>query len=228
MLANLVTGRPPNQEPETMRIAVLLVGLLASAVFDTAAFAKDTAPPEITATGIKEFDDVFMQAKDIQTNLTTSKGKLQTANDDVNSALGLTKGTPFKDAMADLNKKADGKVKVAMTGKTPTLTAADGCPDNVKASVDATNKAVGQISSVGDDMVTLEKQSEELVKQSAQFVEKAPEAISNSGISVTQVPKVTKIIKTNVGIVQQTPGQAKALGAEATGMLDAVASTFPK
>jgi len=211
-----------------MRIAVLLVGLLASAVFDTAAFAKDTAPPEITATGIKEFDDVFMQAKAIQTNLTTSKGKLQTANDDVNSALGLTKGTPFKDAMADLNKKADGKVKVAMTGKTPTLTAADGCPDNVKASVDATNKAVGQISSVGDDMVTLEKQSEELVKQSAQFVEKAPEAISNSGISVTQVPKVTKIIKTNVGIVQQTPGQAKALGAEATGMLDAVASTFPK
>ena len=211
-----------------MRFAVLLVGLLASAVFDTAASAKDTAPPEITATGIKEFDDVFMQAKDIQTNLTTSKTKLQTANEDVNSSLGLAKGTPFKDAMADLNKKADGKVKVAMTGKTPTLTAADGCPDNVKASVDATNKAAGEISGVVDNMATLATQSQALVEQSAQFVEKAPDAIKNSGISVTQVPKVTKTIKTNVGIVQQTPGQAKALGAEATGMLDAVASTFPK
>jgi len=211
-----------------MRIAVLLVGLLASAVFDTAAFAKDTAPPEITATGIKEFDDVFMQAKDIQTNLTTSQGKLQTANDDVNSSLGLTKGTPFKDAMADLNKKADGKIKVAMTGKTPTLTAADGCPDNVKASIDATNKAVGQISAVVDNMGELEKQSEELVKQSEQFVEKAPAAISNSGISITSAPKVTKTIKTNVGIVEKTPGQVKALGDEATSMLDAVASTFPK
>jgi methyl-accepting chemotaxis protein len=211
-----------------MRIAVLLVGLFASAAFDTAASAKDTAPPEITATGIKDFDDVFMQAKDIQTNLTTSKTKLQTANDDVNTSLGLTKGTPFKDAMADLNKKADGKVKVAMTGKTPTLTAADGCPANVKASVDATNKAVGEISAVVDNMATLASQSEELAKQSEQFVEKAPEAISKSGISVTQVPKVTKTVKTNVGIVEQTPGQVKALGAEATGMLDAVASTFPK
>jgi hypothetical protein len=211
-----------------MRIAVLLVGLLASAAFDTAAFAKDTAPPEITATGIKDFDEVFMQAKDIQTNLTTSKSKLQTANDDVNSSLGLAKGTPFKDAMADLNKKADGKVKVAMTGKTPTLTAQEGCPANVKASVDATNKAASQISAVVDNMVTLEQQSEELVEKSEHFVEKAPEAISNSGISVTQVPKVTKTVKTNVGIVEKTPGQVKALGDEATSMLDAVASTFPK
>jgi hypothetical protein len=63
MLANLVTGRPSQPGAETMRIAVLLVGFLASAVFDTAAVAKDTAPPEITATGIKEFDDVFMQGQ---------------------------------------------------------------------------------------------------------------------------------------------------------------------
>ena len=57
-----------------MRIAVLFVGLLASAAFDPTAMAKDTAPAEISATGVQELDDVFMKAKDIQTNLTTSKG----------------------------------------------------------------------------------------------------------------------------------------------------------
>ena len=211
-----------------MRIAVLLVGILASAVFDTTAFAKDTAPTEISATGIKEFDDVFMQAKDIQTNLTTSKTKLQTANDDVNSSLGLAKGTPFKDALADLDKKAGGKVTVLMTGKTPTLAAADGCPENVKGAIDTTNKAVSDISSVADDMAKLASQSQALADQTAAFPAKAPDAAKNSGLGVTEIPKATKTVKSNVTIVSKTPGQVKALGDEATSMLDAVASTFPK
>ena len=211
-----------------MRIAVFVAALAGAFAFETSAFAKDTAPAEITATGIKEFDDVFMQAKDIQTNLTTSRTKLQTANENVNSSLGLAKGTPFKDAMADLNKKADGKVKVAMTGKTPTLTAMDGCPDNVKASVDATNKAAGEISAVVDNMATLTTQTKELAEKTAKFPGQVPDAAKNSNISVTQIPKVTKTVKTNVTIVEQTPGQVKALGDEATSMLDAIASTFPK
>jgi hypothetical protein len=211
-----------------MRIAVLLVGLLASAALDTAAFAKDAAPAEITATGIKPFDDVFMQAKDIQTNLTTSKAKLQTANDDVNTSLGLAKGTPFKDALADLNKKADGKVKVAMTGKTPTLTAQDGCPDNVKASIDATNKAVSEISAVVDNMATLSTQAKALVDQTAAFPGQVPSMAKDAGIKVTEVPKATKTVKSNIGIVGQTPAQVKAVSDEAVSMLDAVASTFPK
>ncbi len=212
-----------------MRFAVLLVGILASAALETDALAKDTtAPAEITATGIKPFDDVFMQAKDIQTNLTTSKTKLQTANDDVNTSLGLAKGTPFKDALADLNKKADGKVKVAMTGKTPTLTAQDGCPDNVKASIDATNKAATEISSVVDNMATLTTQAQALVDQTAAFPGQVPSMAKDAGIKVTEVPKATKTVKSNITIVSQTPSQVKAVSDQAVSMLDAVASTFPK
>ena len=136
--------------------------------------------------------------------------------------------TKPKALIGEIEKGPHGKVKVAMTGKTPTLTAQEGCPDNVKDSINATNKAAGEISEVVDNMATLAKESQELADQSAKFVEKAPEAISNSGISVTQVPKVTKTVKTNVGIVQKTPSQVEALGDEATSMLDAVASTFPK
>ena len=211
-----------------MRIAVLLVGLLASAAFDTTAMAKDTAPAEITATGVQSVDDVFMKAKDIQMNLTTSKSKLQKANDDVNSSLGLAKGTPFKDALADLNKKADGKVKVAMTGKTPTLTAQDGCPDNVKASIDVTNKAIGEISSVADDMAALSPQAQALADESAKLVTDIPSVAKNSGLGITEIPKFTKTVKSDATIVAQTPAQAKALAEEAKSMLDAVMSTFPK
>jgi hypothetical protein len=215
-----------------MRFAVLFAGLVASAIaLDTVAVAKDSkdaATVEIAATGIKPFDEVFMQAKDIQSNLTSSKAKLQTANDNVNSSLGLAKGTPFKDALADLNKKADGKVKVLITGKTPTLTAEDGLPDNVKASVDTTNKAISEISSVVESLAQVPAQSQALADQTAAFPGQVnAKLITDSGLKVTDVPKVTKTVKSNVTIVSQTPAQAKAVSDQAVSMLDSVASTFP-
>ena len=206
-----------------MRFAVLLLGLLASA----AAVAKEVAT-EIAATGIKPFDEVFMQAKDIQTNLTSSKAKLQTANDNVDSSLGLAKGTPFADAMKDLNTKANGKVKVAMNGKMPTLTAEDGCPDNVKASVDTANKAFVEIGAVADNLAQVPAQAQALADQAAGFPGQVnAKLITDSGLKVTDVPKVTKTVKANLTIVAQTPTQAKAIGDQAVSMLDSVASTFP-
>jgi hypothetical protein len=215
-----------------MRFAVLFAGLVASAIaFETVASAKDskdTVAAEIQTTGIKPFDEVFLQAKDIQTNLTGSKAKLQTANDNVDSSLGLAKGTPFADAMKDLNAKANGKVKVAVNGKMPTLTAEEGCPENVKASVDTANKAFVEIGAVADNLAQVPAQAQALADQAAQFPGQiSAKLITDSGLKVTDVPKVTKTVKANLTIVAQTPAQAKAVGDQAVSMLDSVASTFP-
>jgi hypothetical protein len=110
--------------------------------------------------------------------------------------------------MADLNKKADGKVKVADDRQDARpQTAADGCPANVKASVDATNKAVTEISAVVDNMGTLTSQSQELAKQSETVHREGARGHLELRDQHHLGPKVTKTIKTNVGIVEQTPGR---------------------
>ena len=98
----------------------------------------------------------------------------------------------------------------------------------MKASVDATNKAIGEISAVVDNMATLSPQAQALADESAKLVGDIPSVAKNSGLGITEIPKFTKTVKSDATIVAQTPAQAKAVAEEAKSMLDAVVSTFPK
>jgi hypothetical protein len=194
---------------------------------DTTAEASTEAPASIQTTGIKEFDDVFTKAKDMHTTLDSAQAKLKSANDNVNTTLGLAAGTPFKTALADLKTKADGKIKVAMNGSTPTLSVEDGVPDNVKAAVDATNTAITDVTTTIASLAALPDQAKALTTECQAFPGKLNASmITASGLKVTDLPKVTKTLKSNVVIVSQTPDRAKAVVDEATGMIGSVSSAF--
>src|SRR5262249_46340620 len=89
-------------------------------------------------------------------------------------------------------------------------------------------QGIGEISSVVDSLAQVPSQAQALADQTAAVPGQGnAKLITDSGLKVTDVPKVTKTVKTNCSIAAQTPADAKALSDEATHMLDAVASTFP-
>ncbi|MFN7146090.1 MAG: hypothetical protein ACK4YP_20125, partial [Myxococcota bacterium] len=104
------------------------------------ASTKQDTLPKIEATGIAEFDDVFLKAKAIHDTLDAEDTKLKEARKQVSVALGVAEDQPFKTALDDLKVKANGKIKVALKGKMPRLVPTEAVPENVQVGIDAVNK----------------------------------------------------------------------------------------
>jgi len=187
--------------------------LVAGTVIFTAtqgdAFAKkdkaagtETALVEITETGTSA-DNVFMAAKAIHDTLNGIQTDLQTGNDNLTSALGLTQGTPLADALADLKTKAGDKLTVAMDGGMPKLSLADGAPDNVKAAVDSANSFVAMHVDAIKKAKDLVPQAQEVAAQAAGLdpASLAKEVATNP----MDIPKVMKAVANDIKAVTQTP-----------------------
>ena len=172
------------------------------------AFAKknkdsgETALIEIAETGTSA-DEVFMAAKSIHDTLNGIQTKLTEGNNELVSALGLTAGTPFADALADLKAKAGDNLSVAMNGAVPSLTVADAAPENVKSAVASVNNFVTYHVQAIDEAKSLVTQAQEVAAkaQSLDPMSLAKEVASNP----MDIPKVAKTITNNIKAVGQTP-----------------------
>lgn len=157
---------------------------------------------EIAETGTSA-DSVFMEAKGIHDTLNEIQSKLTEGNNQLVSALGLTQGTPLSDALADLKAKAGDKLTVAMNGAVPTVSVADGVPENV-------SNAVTSLNSFIDYHVQAIDQAKGLVAQAQAVAAKAqgldPAALAQEVASnPMDIPKVVKTLKSNITAVTQTP-----------------------
>lgn len=163
--------------------------------------------PKIEATGIAQFDDVFMKAKTIHETLDAQDTNLKTARASINTALGVATDAPLATALADLKTKAAGKVKVAMNGTTPKLEPADGLPDNAKAGLDATNVLVDAAAAAvkaGKDLVP---QVQQLVAATQAFPGQVPSLITNP----LEAAKALKVVTADVKAVAGTPARIDRL-----------------
>ncbi|MEZ4322825.1 MAG: hypothetical protein R3F61_35485 [Myxococcota bacterium] len=215
------------------------LGLFATATFaPQEAFAgkKDEAPAEEGAaeegealdivmeeTGSASLDAVFKKSESPLETVATVNADVKAVNTGLVDALGLSQGTPFKDALADLQSKAEGKINVAFEdNKMPTFKAEEGVPDNVNAAIDSLNMSFGKLGDAGDKLT---KAGEELVTvatEAGDLVSKPKDL----GLKATQIPKATSMANKNIKKLKTGADVTKSLVTEVTTLATDVKSVF--
>lgn len=203
-----------------------LFAVLALAALPSLAFAGkaklDDPFPVIVTTGISEFDGVFGKVKPIQDSVKQETEKLKSARANVNTALGVADGAVLADALAELQKKADHKIKVAMEGGTPKLNPEGVVPDEVQKGIDAVNELVGVAQGTIKTAEGLAAQSQELVTACAAFPGKVPSLVKNP----LEIASKGKLVGDDIAATKAMPDRVKLLSDEATGIVTDVQAAF--
>lgn len=186
----------------------------------------DTEWKTIEPIGIKSFDDFFAPVKQMHGSLSTVEVELKTANTNLTTALGLPQGTPFADALADLNNKAQGKINVAMNGTVPKLSTSDAVPANVQQGIDAVNGLTASVGTSVTELQNIPQQAQQVVAEAQSLPAKFTSEAKDLGAKITEIPAMLKTLKNNVDATVQTPARATAAINELTGTLNVIATTF--
>ena len=165
------------------------------------ASAQEKPLPKIEATGIAEFDVVFMQAKTIHDALDAEDKQLVEARKQVAIALGVAEDQPLKTAFDELKKSANGKLKVALKGKMPRLEATDAIPENVQAGIDAVNKLLDAGEHAIDTGAKLVPEAKALADACIAF----PGQLTTMGLDPMKLMESTKKVGNNVKAIGATP-----------------------
>jgi hypothetical protein len=215
-----------------MRFSRFFLSLSVLAALGTAANVAEAAPkgkageekklPKIEATGISEFDSVFMEAKGIHDILDAEDGKLKEARKQVAVALGVAEDQPLKTAFEELKKKANGKIKVALKGKMPRLEASEAIPENVQTGIDAVNKLLDVAEAGADQAEKLGPKAESLGQACADF----PDRLTKMGLDPMKLAGATPKVLSNTKATGATYDRVKRLGETTVGVATDVKSTF--
>jgi len=195
-------------------ITIALAMLVSVSVTDDAWAGKkdkdkgsDTAEGdlEMEESGIDSVDELFAKAQEPMNSIREARMKVDAVAPALNQALGLPEGTPFSDALADLKSKAEGKLEVAVNDQgVPTITPADGMPENVKGAVDGLNTGVKEAVEATMKLSEVPQQVQDVIAAAKSF---DPTSIK----PVTKVPKATKVLGTNLKVLGRAPGEVEAL-----------------
>jgi len=174
------------------------------------AWAKDSGGDteqglSMEESGIDAIDELFAKAKAPIDSITSARTKVDNVAPELNKALGLPADTPFKEGLADLKTKAEGKLEVAVSDKgVPSVTPADGMPDNVKEAVDGLNSGIGEAMAAVASLAEVPAQIQEVIAAAKDF---DPTKIK----PVTKAPKAAKALTGNLKVLGKAPGEVEAL-----------------
>ncbi len=163
-------------------------------------------------TGIAELDTFFARAQAPLDTLAAARTSIYQVNTSLVSALGLKEGTPFKDALADLQAKGGDGISVALNGAMPSLKASDAAPANVVAAVDATNAAFAAAGAAGAALVGiagLPEQFAALIDEGKTFAD--PAKLKSMVSNPTQLPKATSKTGKNLSTLAKAKDEPAAL-----------------
>jgi hypothetical protein len=208
-----------------MRVSHFLavLSLVALPTVALAGKARETDDlPTIVMTGIAEFDGVFGKAKGIQDKLTTEKASLKKAREDVNTALEVATDSPLETALAELVKKADHKIGVALEGRMPKLNAKDAVPDNVQKGIDAVNGLVVAADGTITTATGLKTDAVGLADEARAFPGKLPSLVKNP----LEVASKGKVLGDDVKATGALPDRLQLVIDEATKILADVQAAF--
>jgi hypothetical protein len=182
-----------------------------------------SAAPEIQDTGIAAFDDVFGKVRAIHDTLSGVETKLNAATDEVATSLGLPEGTPLRMSMWELKQRSGGKVNVAMAGGKPSLSLGGTSTDDVKKTVDASNRAVGTVGPALAELGKLPKQVMELVEACKALPGQLnPQLLTEAGLTPMQLPKIAGQLGKNLKATVATPKRIDTLVKTAKGVLTGI------
>lgn len=212
----LSTSRP-------RRLMVLIIGLfaVAFAAAPADAFAggkkgkkkngRKGVPSEIVNVGVQPIDVFFKDVKDIDHRVDRAQGARRDGRNNINTALGLKKGTPLADAVKEIQALSGGNLQVAMTSGLPMLASATAVPSNVAGAIEAVNAATAGYASAISDLAGVPKRTANLVKK-AQKLPAQLKAEYSDGFNPLEIPqmlKQTKSLKDNIKLTTALPKRTK-------------------
>ena len=213
-------------------LAVILTLVSMSLFFSTAWAKKSTesasTEEELTLVdvGLPSFDAIYAKAKTLIESINSARDSVKDANTKLVTVLGLAEGTPLKDALEDLKKKAEGKITVAMNGKTPTLKASDAVPQNVTDGINAVNALATACTKGIDTLTAAMGDAKALGAETIALPPKVPAEIKSAGLKATEVPGVTKKVNSNNKVVAKLPTSMDNLVKSLQDTLNTITSVF--
>jgi hypothetical protein len=187
----------------------------------------------IQVTGIESFDKVFREVGDIDERLWSAENELRTGRQNLNAALGLAQGTPFTDALADLQTQAEGKLRLGMSkGAVPKLEATDAIPANVQAAVDGFNGFTTNLTTTLSNVNGLSSDITRLVDATSAMPQNLIKEFSkgDGGVSIIEklfvLPKAVKATTHNIEVVTGLDDRVTSLSNRMTDLVSLVHSSF--
>ncbi|MCB9685759.1 MAG: hypothetical protein H6735_12025 [Alphaproteobacteria bacterium] len=185
----------------------------------------------VQETGIEAFDAVFARVGEIDAQLTSTESELRTGKRNLNTALDLQRGTPLTDGIAELQKRAEGKLQVTMAkGNVPKLSATDAIPSNVQSAVDAVNALSLNMTTSLTDMESLVPEIQGLIDEAGQMPDRLKDEFSGGTANIVdqlfKLPKTTKALKADIDLTLGLDDRAMSLTNRMTDLLDLVTTEF--
>lgn len=214
-----------------LRTLLLAVGLVGMAVAPADGWAKEKSPGaefDVKMLGIDSIDEVLKQIKKIDNLVDEAANGRAQGREAINTALGLKEGTPLQTALADLQNKAKGQLKVVSKGGKLQLEATDAVPTNVKAAVDAVNVAMESYGTSIKSLAALPKEIAAVQKKAKGLKPKLKKELTNPA-NLVKVPEVLgnmKHFKTNLKIAADLPSRTKKVTKNLNGDMKVMVTTF--
>jgi hypothetical protein len=209
-------------------VLLALAGMLSmSPAAPVAAAAKNSS--QIANIGIRSFDKVFREARQINNTLTSAQQTRTSARQNLNSVLGLSPKSSFESSLRELRSRADGKIKVVSRGGTPTLQASDAVPSDVSSAISAANSAITDYKSLLTSLADLPEDCQALAKRSRSLsvADLRSEAQITSISDISTRFQQVRTMRSNLDTMQKMPNKSQRLMSNLRGDVAAVSSVFP-
>lgn len=113
-----------------------------------------------------------------------------------------------------------------LEGGKPKVAVKPGASPKVTQAVGAINELVAAMSKASADLATVPKDAMALVQEAKALPGQVPSMAKSAGLKPTQVPKVLKGVKSNIGALGSIPGEIKALVDDITSMFKLIQQTL--
>ena len=173
----------------------------------------------IQMTGIKEFDDLFMQAKAIQDRVVALRMKLAEGRAAFAGALGASPDTDISILADQARGSLMSSISVSMARGVPSFSARAGAPPEAKQAAAGLSTMAETAEETTKEMAKLKDDVMALINDAQAFPGQAPSAaqaaLKDGSIKFMEVPKVPKKVVGNVKAMSGLPKEIAGLAADA-------------
>lgn len=209
-------------------VSLLAISLSGSSLAGEAKKGEAPKYPQIQLTKIQEFDPSLTKAKGIHERLEATENKLQNANKSLAATLKLPETTSIEDSLAELRKRADNKIELALEkGRIPRLKPTDAVPSDVQQGIDTVNGMMDDLGASLEQIEAMPTEVDALIKEVQTFPSQLkPELLKKNNIAVTELGKLTKTLNADLKAIEATPERIKAVTDQTMNLFGKVQKAF--
>jgi hypothetical protein len=203
---------------------------MAAAKGDDKGGKGDDKLPRVEMIGIESIDAVFKRLDRLDKKVRDAEREVNTSQRNLNKALGIKNDQPIQKALDNLQKRAEGKVKVATKGGPPRLEPTDAVPANIQQAIDAVNAMVKSFIAAIDDLKDVPKLSKALIDECKALPNSLRAEVASGpggfiGV-IFELPKALKAVTNNIKVASSLPKRTVTVTTKMANVVGTVTNEF--